>query len=154
MGEIVYRKKVPGALKERCRKEQLRYEAERGVLCAYAPFYFVAREEGAPAGMLTGYTCYSEVYVEDLVVLAEYRNRGIGRTLMKRLEEHFKGRGFHNINLVTSRFQAPGFYEKCGFTLEFVRENEAQPQLSKYFFMKRFDGGEGRTEERKDGSGV
>ena len=59
-----------------------------------------------------------------------------GRSLVERLESHFRGQGFNNISLVTSAFQAPGFYEKCGFNLEFVRVNEKEPKLTKYFFVK------------------
>ena len=33
-------------------------------------------------------------------------------------------------------FQAPGFYERCSFELEFVRENKSDPRLSKYFYIK------------------
>ena len=45
---------------------------------------------------------------------------------------------FNNINLVTNSFQAPGFYEKCGFKLEFIRKNEKNPKLTKYFYVKYF----------------
>jgi len=41
--------------------------------------------------------------------------------------------------LVTSAFQAPDFYRKCGFTAEFTRENKKNPKLSKTFFVKFFD---------------
>lgn len=56
----------------------------------------------------------------------------------KLLKEQFEGKGFNNINLVTSAFNAPEFYKKCGFTVEFVRENKINPQLTKTFFIKYF----------------
>lgn len=37
------------------------------------------------------------------------------------LENHFKGKGFNNINLVTNPFQGPDFYMKCDYIKEFVR---------------------------------
>ncbi len=40
--------------------------------------------------------------------------------------------------MVTSAFQAPGFYEKCGFQAEFVRINKKNPKLTKTFFVKFF----------------
>jgi ribosomal protein S18 acetylase RimI-like enzyme len=55
------------------------------------------------------------------------------------VEDDFRGKGYENINLSTYRFQAPGFYQKCGFKIEFVRENKEDPRLSKYFFVKYFD---------------
>lgn len=65
-----------------------------------------------------------------------YRKQGIGRILLQKLEEHFEGENYSNINLVTNEFQAPDFYKKCGYTLEFVRKNKKFPLLSKYFFIK------------------
>lgn len=42
------------------------------------------------------------------------------------------------MNLSTYGFQAPEFYKKCGFTLEFIREDKKNPKLTKYFFVKFF----------------
>jgi ribosomal protein S18 acetylase RimI-like enzyme len=67
-----------------------------------------------------------------------HRRKGYGRKLLEELENHFEGKGFNNINLVTSAFSAPGFYMKCGFTAEFVRENKVNPKLTKTFFIKYF----------------
>ena len=30
------------------------------------------------------------------------------------------------------------FYKKCGFDVEFIRENNDNPKLNKYFFVKYF----------------
>ena len=58
------------------------------------------------------------------------------------LEDHYTDKGYNNINLVTNRFQAAGFYEKCGFEVEFVRENKHHPKLSKIFSSSISDGGD------------
>ena len=71
-------------------------------------------------------------------VHSAYRGKGYGRKLLHELENHFEGKGFNNMNLVTSAFQAPDFYKKCGFTVEFVRENKVNPKLTKTFFAKYF----------------
>ncbi len=42
------------------------------------------------------------------------------------------------MNTCTNEFQAPCFYEKCGFELEFIRKNEDNPRLNKYYFIKHF----------------
>ena len=55
------------------------------------------------------------------------------------VENQFKGQVYNNINLVTSHFQAPDFYKKCGFIAEFTRINKKNPKLSKTFFVKYFD---------------
>jgi hypothetical protein len=51
----------------------------------------------------------------------------------------FKGKGLHNINTVSCAFQAPEFYIKCGFQVEFVRENTKNPKLTMTFLVKYFD---------------
>ncbi|MDR1254909.1 MAG: GNAT family N-acetyltransferase [Puniceicoccales bacterium] len=50
------------------------------------------------------------------------QKKGYGRKLLQELELQFEGKGFWNINLCTSEFQAPEFYKKCGFELEFIRK--------------------------------
>jgi len=57
---------------------------------------------------------------------------------MNEVEEHFKNKGFENMNLTTYEFQAPEFYKKCGFKVEFIRECKENPKLSKYFLVKYF----------------
>ena len=79
--------------------------------------------------------------MEDIWVDPAYRTTGLGRKMLQSLEDRFRGQGYNNINLVTSEFQAPGFYKKCGFELEFIRKNKQNPKLTKYFFVKFFDDG-------------
>lgn len=114
------------------------HDAENGVEYNFKRFSFFAKENNDPIGYLTGYSYYSEVTINNLVVLKKYRGYGVGTKLIKYCENYFKDKGFNNINLVTNAFQAPKFYEKCGFELEFVRENKENPKLTKYFYVKYF----------------
>ncbi len=116
-----------------------KYAIKNDVTCDYRPFCFVAKDGEKIIGILTGKTYYKEVNVGDLVILEEYRNKHIGSQLMHKVEEYYKDKGFENINLTTYEFQAPEFYKKCGFTLEFIRENKENKKLSKYFFVKYFN---------------
>ena len=52
------------------------------------------------------------------------------------LKKKFVNRGYNNINLVTSSFQAVEFYKKYGFKIEFIRENKQNPKFTKTFFIK------------------
>ena len=70
--------------------------------------------------------------------MENHRGKDIGTKLMKAVEEYYKDSGFNNMNLCTSEFQAPQFYEKYGFELEFVRKNKDNPKLNKYFYVKYF----------------
>ncbi|MBR1735122.1 MAG: GNAT family N-acetyltransferase [Alphaproteobacteria bacterium] len=113
-----------------------KYETSKGVQCGFKKFHILAEEKGEIVGILIGYTAFSEIYIDDLVVHENFRNQGIARKLLQKLEEHFEGQNYSNINLVTNEFQAPNFYKKCGYTLEFVRKNDRLPLFSKYFFVK------------------
>ncbi len=90
-------------------------------------------------GAVSGASFFYEIYIDELVVKDGCRGKGIGTQLIKAVEAFFKGQDFHNINLCTNRFQASGFYEKCGFELEFVRKNKSEPRLNKYFYIKYLD---------------
>lgn len=107
----------------------------------------IKNKEGEVIGILQAYTVFAEIYIDDVWVKKEYRGHGYGRRLLQEVEDRFRGQGYNNINLVTSHFQAPGFYEKCGFEKEFVRENKKNPRLSKTFFVKYFN-------EQKESQGV
>ena len=56
--------------------------------------------------------------------------------LVKAVEDYHKDKNFENINLTTYGFQAPEFYKKCGYEIEFIRKNKDNSKLDKYFFVK------------------
>ena len=115
------------------------YEKSFGIDVNYEKFSLTISEEEQTIGVLNAFTAYAEIYIEDLWVDKRHRGKGYGRQLIESLIKKFEGSGFNNINLCTSRFQAPGFYEKCGFKLEFIRENHQNPELSKLFFVRFFN---------------
>ncbi len=114
------------------------YDSKNDVNYNFKQFVFTASENDKIVGILTGFSYYAEVQINNLVVLEKYRGQGIGSKLIKQVENYFAGKGFNNINLTTNSFQAPEFYTKCGFELEFVRNNKENPKLTKYFFVKYF----------------
>ena len=119
--------------------EQEKYETSNGISCNYTPFCFVAKNGDIWIGAVSGASFFSEIYIDELVVRDGYRGNGVGRRLIKAVEDYFGGRGFDNINCCTNGFQASGFYEKCGFELEYVRENKSDPKLNKYFYIRYLD---------------
>ena len=126
-------------LDKKMRAGFVEHEASHGIVCNYKPFSLVLiNTQGEEVGVLNAYTVFSEVYIDDLWVDKFHRGQGYGKKLVQALEDHFEGKGFNNINLVTSAFQAPEFYKKCGFEAEFVRVNKHNPKLTKTFFIKNF----------------
>ncbi|MFA6303157.1 MAG: GNAT family N-acetyltransferase [Legionella sp.] len=122
------------------RNDLIAYEHSHGVDVNFHPFAFVLKSESKKTvGILNGFTAFSEIYVDDMWVSKAHRGKGYGRKLLDYLYKHFEGKGYNNINLVTNQFQARGFYEKCGFEVEFVRKNIKNPQLSKIFLIKYFN---------------
>ena len=118
--------------------EQANYEAKHGIVCNYTPFCFIAKEGDELVGAIAGATFFSEVYIDELVVREDQRGKDIGTKLINAVEEYYKDSGFNNMNTCTNEFQAPKFYEKCGFELEFVRKNKDNPKLNKYYYVKYF----------------
>ena len=119
-------------------KEFNKYASKNGIECNYKPYIFVAKENGDTLGFITGHSYYKEVYISDLIVFEQYRNKHIGTELIQAVEEYFKDKDFDNINLTTYSFQAPEFYKKCGFKVDFIRESKIDPKLNKYYMVKYF----------------
>ena len=115
-----------------------KFANKKEVTCNYTPFAFIAKENEKFVGIITGNSYYKEIHISDLIVMEEYRNKKIGSKLLKTVEDFYRDKGFENINLTTYGFQAPEFYKKCGFKVEFVRENKELSKLNKYFFVKYF----------------
>ena len=93
------------------------YEASKGVQCNFRKFQILAKENDEIIGILIGYTAFSDVYVDELVVHEKFRRQGIGRKLLQHLEKYFDGKNYTNISLVTNEFQAPEFYKKNGYKI-------------------------------------
>lgn len=140
MSTVRFVDQVSDAIEEKMRKDLVAYESSHGINVNLKRLVLVLSDDNEEVvGVLKAYTVFCEVKITDLWVDTPYRGKGYGRTLLKALEDHFKGQGFNNINLVTSQFQAPEFYKKCGFEVEFIRQNLKNPQLTKTFFIKFFE---------------
>lgn len=132
---------LPKEIDEKIHQGHDDHEASHGIVCDYKSFSVVIRNEAGEAiGVLSAYTAFAEICVDDIWVESDYRSLGLGRKLLGTLENRYKDKGYNNINLVTSQFQAVGFYEKCGYEIEFIRVNKHHPKLTKTFFVKYFDG--------------
>lgn len=127
---------VDDRLGEFINKEFSEYGEQNGVVLNYDEFCFAAEEDGKILGVITGRAYYNEVHIGDLIVASSVRKGGIGSKLVRAVEDNYRGNGYDKITLTTFGFQAPEFYKKLGYEIEFVREDK-EPKLSKYFLAKQ-----------------
>ena len=88
---------------------------------------FVAEVDGRVAGFVSVWAKvkakvveereYEYAYVSDLVVLAKYRGRGLGRSLLLKAEGYAAGQGARllRIGVLARNEVARGLYRSCGF---------------------------------------
>ena len=114
----------------------VRYGEQNGVTLNYDEFCFAAENgDGKIIGVITGRAYYNEVHIGDLIVDEAYRRSGLGSRLVGTVESAYLGKGYDVITLTTFGFQAPEFYKKLGYTVEFIREHP-DPKLRKFFLRK------------------
>ena len=100
------------------------YATDCGVSLNFEEFCFVAEDDDKIAGVITGRAYYNEVHIGDLIVGKAYRRDGVGSKLVRAVENAYKDKGYEKIALTTFGFQAPEFYKKLGYELEFVNNVE------------------------------
>jgi ribosomal protein S18 acetylase RimI-like enzyme len=138
--KIKFIDELPEDIEKLMREDLVEYETKHGIDVNFKRFSLVLTSNtGKVLGVLNAFTAFSEIYIDDMWVHKTERGKGYGRKLIENLEEYFEGKGYNNMNLVTSAFNAPEFYKKCGFNVEFVRKNKVNPKLTKTFFIKYFN---------------
>lgn len=93
-------------------------------------------ESGAVTGGLWGTSAAGWLYVDLLVVPEPCRGQGLGSELLRQAEDIARKRGCIGLFLSTGTFQAPGFYEKLGFTA-FGTLSDYPPGHATIYYMKR-----------------
>lgn len=84
---------------------------------------------------LAGYTWGQSCKIQFLWVQPALRSQGYGKALLQAAEAEARQRGCHTIVLDTHSFQAPGFYEKLGYTVVGVYTDF--PYQHKQFFLEK-----------------
>ena len=138
MAEAVIRRveEDSGAIGNFIHEEFTRYGEQNNVTLNYDEFCFIAEDaDGRIAGVITGRAYYNEVHIGDLIVAEGHRRSGLGKRLVQTVEDAYRNRGYDAVTLTTFGFQAPDFYKKLGYAVEFVRKNR-DPKLDKYFLRK------------------
>ncbi len=86
------------------------------------------------AGISAGAVC-DTLEVDFLYVEEAYRGRGLGRELLRAVEEAARRDGLSRVLLNTYSFQAPGFYLALGYA-EAARLSPCFGGYSQHFFVK------------------
>ena len=92
-------------------------------------------ETGEPIGGLYSYVLYDWLYIELLIVPEALRGRGLGSELVRKVESVAVERGCIGVWLNTFSFQARGFYEKLGYEVFGVLDDN--PHGSQRFFLRK-----------------
>ena len=99
--------------------------------------WIIGRDEaGSPRAGLRGVTAYDWLFVIWLWVAEEHRRQGVGSRLLSDAETIARERGCGGCYLDTFSFQAPAFYERCGYR-EFGRLNDFPRGHSRIWLFKR-----------------
>ena len=97
---------------------------------------YVLDNTGAVVGGLIGRTHSIREWLEISILWVEeaLRGQGLGR-LVQQAEQEAMARGCRYARLATSDFQAPGFYEKMGYTV-YGKLDNCPPGTTNYYFNK------------------
>jgi ribosomal protein S18 acetylase RimI-like enzyme len=87
-----------------------------------APVTFQLFEDDHIAGLLVVEIFWGGLHIKHLAVEEKYRGRGYGKKLMLHALEYGEKKGCNFAFVETMNFQAPLFYRKFGFEVEFCRE--------------------------------
>ncbi len=100
-------------------------------------FAFLVRDaRGEIVAGLSGWTWAGACEIRTLWVHEALRGQGHGRALLRAAEREATARGCTVILLASYDFQAPGFYEKCGFQVAW-RLGEFPPGHENVDLVKR-----------------
>lgn len=103
----------------------------------YATFQLVAETaSGQLIGGLLGEWRSYWLHVDILVVVPERRGQGVGSALMAAAEQATRDKGYRGLFLDTFDFQAPGFYERLGFSRFGVIQDYTHG-YDRHFYEKR-----------------
>lgn len=72
-------------------------------------------ENGEPVGGLLGHTSFGLFFLDLFYLPEALRGRGLGERIIALAEDEARRRGCTAAFVYTVTFQAPGFYERCGY---------------------------------------
>ncbi|CAB1403276.1 MULTISPECIES: GNAT family N-acetyltransferase [unclassified Pseudomonas] len=115
----------------------IEYNDARAGISKTEPFALMVKDErGAILGGLYGRVTLRWMFIDLLSVPEQVRGQGIGSKLMAQAQALATEKNCLGIWLDTFDFQAPGFYQKMGFS-QFGEIVDYPPGHKRHFFQKR-----------------
>ncbi len=99
------------------------------------PVVFELMENDLSLGVVVCHLFWGNLHIKYLVTHKAHRRRGIGKALMEHAFVFGKENGAHSAFVETMSFQAPGFYQKLGFEIEFKRDGYTA--ATSLYYLKR-----------------
>jgi ribosomal protein S18 acetylase RimI-like enzyme len=113
------------------------YNASKAGATTPEPIALLIRDDNNEIlGGLYGRMFYQWLYVELLAVPEQARGQGMGSKLMHMAEDLAREKGCIGVWLDTFDFQAPGFYQKLGYS-ELGQIADYPPGHKRFFYQKR-----------------
>jgi len=98
---------------------------------------YATNDDGKKIGGIVAYEYYGTLQIEILWVEKDYRKKGIGKALMKKIESMAHDLKLKKINISSMDcWNALKFYKKLGYKVEFVRKG-FDKDIKQYFLTKR-----------------
>lgn len=89
---------------------------------AYPFAIFLRNQSGEMIAGCNGSIVFGSIYTDQLWVDPNYRNQGIGKEIMEAVHKYGKKQGCILATVTTMDFQAPNFYNKLGYAVDFSRK--------------------------------
>ncbi|MBX9805513.1 MAG: GNAT family N-acetyltransferase [Alphaproteobacteria bacterium] len=99
------------------------------------PISFEIHQDDKRVGCIVVRLFWGQLHIKYLVVNESCRGQGIGRRLVEQACDYAKERGCHFVFVETLSFQAPEFYNKLGFKVDFVRHG--YDKGASFYYLKR-----------------
>jgi GNAT superfamily N-acetyltransferase len=101
--------------------------------------FFIRNDQQEVLAGLSGWTWAEACEIQSLWVHSAWRRQGYGRELLEAAEQEALAHGCKVILITSYSFQAPAFYQKCGYELAW-QLNDFPPGHAHGILVKRFPG--------------
>jgi ribosomal protein S18 acetylase RimI-like enzyme len=111
------------------------HDLKTGVSVKSPPHAFSAYEGDKFVGSVVVELFCGQLHIKNLFILEEYRNKGMAKDLMQKALKYGLDNNCSFAFVETMNFQAPKFYQKLGFVVEFTRSGYENDSSFHYLKM-------------------